>query len=141
LLIPGRAGVGAWWSLTPALALACAALGAMPAVAEGPGPGEGAAAADALPALVAERITPESFAQHRIGGPDAIGGVGDWALANDRIRIVVDDPSRRYAKLNHGGTIVDAGLRDRGGDDQLAQLIPLVNMSQRVVVGYDSIRA
>jgi hypothetical protein len=91
--------------------------------------------------LVAERID-EGNAGHRlVGGPDAIGGVGDWYLANDRIEVVVDDPSRRYGKLDHGGRIVDVGLRDRREEDQFAELFPIVNLDQRVLVGYDAIRA
>ena len=91
--------------------------------------------------LRAEQITEVTAPDRWIGGPDAIGGVGDWYLANDVVEIVVDDPSRRHAKLNHGGTIVDAGLVDRRGEDQLARLIPLVNLDQRVFVNYDAIRA
>ena len=48
-------------------------------------------------ALIAERITEENFERRSIGGRDAIGGVGDWYLANDIVEIVVDDPSRRHA--------------------------------------------
>jgi len=89
----------------------------------------------------ARQIDAENASQLLIGGPDAIGGIGDWYLANDRIEVIVDDPSRRHAMLNHGGTIVDAGLRDRRDEDQLARLVPLVNLTQRVVPGYDAIRA
>ncbi len=91
--------------------------------------------------LRAEQITAETAPDLLIGGPDAIGGVGDWYLANDRIEVVVDDPGRRHAKLNHGGTLVDAGLRDRRGEDQLARLFPLVNLSQRIFLNYDTIAA
>jgi hypothetical protein len=91
--------------------------------------------------LRAERISEASAERLLIGGPDAIGGVGDWFLANDRVEIVVDDPSRRYGKLDHGGRIVDVGLVDRRDEDQFAELFPVVNMDQRVLVGYDAIRA
>jgi hypothetical protein len=89
----------------------------------------------------AERITEGNAASLLIGGPDAIGGVGDWYLANDAIEVVVDDPGRRHAKLNHGGTIVDVGIPGRDGEDQFARLFPIVNLDQRVQVGYDAIRA
>jgi hypothetical protein len=104
----------------------------------------------ALPALAhaeapvgmrAEQIAPETAADLLIGGPDAIGGVGDWYLANDIVEVIVDDPSRRYAKSNHGGTIVDAGLRDRRDEDQFARVFPLVNLDQRVFLELDAIRA
>jgi hypothetical protein len=89
----------------------------------------------------AEQITAETAPELFIGGPDAIGGVGDWYLANDVVEVIVDDPGRRFAKLNHGGTIVDAGLRDREGEDQFARIFPIVNMDQSVFIGFDSIRA
>jgi hypothetical protein len=99
------------------------------------------AAAPAGALLRAEQITPASAAELLIGGPDAIGGVGDWYLANDVVEVVVDDPARKHAKLEHGGTLVDVGLRDRTGEDQFARLIPIANLSQRVQLGYDAIRA
>ena len=99
----------------------------------------GHAAAEGL--LRAEQITDASAPALLIGGPDAIGGVGDWYLANDVVEVIVDDPGRRHAKLNHGGTIVDAGLRDREGEDQFARIFPIVNMDQGVFIDFDSIRA
>jgi len=80
--------------------------------------------------LVAERITEANAHERLIGGPDAIGGVGDWYLANDVVEVIVDDPGRRHAKLNHGGTIVD-----------FARLFPIVNMDQRVLLNYDTLWA
>ncbi len=100
-----------------------------------------AAASVSAAELIAEQITDANFARLSIGGPDAIEGVGDWYLANDRVEIVVDDPARRHAKLNYGGTIVSAGVRGRGGDGQFARLLPLVNLSQRVELDNDTIRA
>jgi hypothetical protein len=91
--------------------------------------------------LRAERITQATAALLSVGGPDAIGGIGDWWLANDVVEAVIDDVGREHGKLNHGGTLVDLGLRERSGEDQFARLFPLVNLSQRIVVGYDAIRA
>ncbi len=91
--------------------------------------------------LRAERIQESTAAELDLGGPDASGGVGDWYLSNDRVEIVVDDPSRAYGAVNHGGGILDAGLRGRRGADQLARITPLVNLSQRVFVEYRSVRA
>jgi hypothetical protein len=101
--------------------------------------GTAPAAVDA--AMRAEQIIAATAPELLIGGPDAIGGVGDWYLANDVVEVVVDDPGRRFAKLNHGGTIVDAGLRDRAGEDQFARIFPIVNMDQRVFIDFDAIRA
>ena len=91
--------------------------------------------------LRAEQITPATASELVIGGPDAVGGLGDWYLANDVVEVVVDDPGRRYGTVNHGGTLVDAGLRGRRDEDQLARLFPLVNLSQRVFVNFDTVRA
>lgn len=99
------------------------------------------AADSASGALRAERIREETAAELLIGGPDAIGGVGDWYLANDLVEVIVDDPSRRFGKRNHGGVIVDAGLRDRRDEDQFAELFPLLNLDQRVELRFDRIRA
>jgi hypothetical protein len=99
----------------------------------------GAAAAGDAPR--AEQIREETAGELLIGGPDAIGGVGDWYLANDLVEVIVDDPSRRFGKRNHGGVIVDAGLRDRRGEDQFAELFPLLNLDQRVELRFDRIRA
>ena len=99
----------------------------------------GAGAAGAAPR--AEQISEATAPELLIGGPDAIGGVGDWYLANDVVEVIVDDPSRRFGKRNHGGAIVDAGLRDRRGEDQFAELFPLLNLDQRVELRFDRIRA
>ncbi len=99
----------------------------------------GAETAGAAPR--AEQITEATAPELLIGGPDAIGGVGDWYLANDVVEVIVDDPSRRFSKRNHGGMIVDAGLRDRRDEDQFADLFPLLNLDQRVELRFDRMRA
>ena len=70
----------------------------------------------------------------------ALAGIYTW-LDDDGVTHIVDDPSRRNGALNYGGTIVDAGLRDRSGEDQFARLFPVVNMDQKVFVNYDAITA
>lgn len=74
-----------------------------------------------------------------IGGPHAIGRIGDFLLENDQIRLVIADtgvdsrtPSKStYGRVNStfGGTLVDADLRRPGGDrargnDQRAEILP-----------------
>jgi len=74
-----------------------------------------------------------------IGGPHAIGRVGDFLLENDQVRLVIADtgvdartPAKStYGRVNttFGGTLVDADLRrpgggDARGNDQLAELLP-----------------
>ncbi|MBX3159409.1 MAG: CehA/McbA family metallohydrolase [Deltaproteobacteria bacterium] len=87
---------------------------------------------------------PQSSAQRigslddAIGGPHAIGRVGDFLLENDQIRVVIADTGRAadpaqstFGRVNttYGGTLVDADLRrlhgSQGrGNDQLAELLP-----------------
>ena len=106
------------------------------------GPREPArSAAPRQPICGPRRSAPTTAPELLIGGPDAIGGVGDWYLANDIVEVIVDDPARRFGKRNHGGVIVDAGLRDRQGEDQFAELFPLLNLDQRVALRFDTIRA
>ncbi len=97
----------------------------------------------ALPAhaqLRAEQITDATAAELTVGGPDAIGGVGDWWLGNGLVEAVIDDVSREYGLLQHGGTLVDLGVAGRD-DDQISRIVPMINLSQRVVIDYDAVRA
>jgi hypothetical protein len=75
-----------------------------------------------------------------IGGPHAIGRVGDFVLENDQVRFVVADTGRcpapkqpdcieTYGRVNstYGGSLVDADIVRVGahaGNDQLAELLP-----------------
>jgi hypothetical protein len=78
--------------------------------------------------------------QETIGGPHAIGRVGDFILENDQVRFVIADTGRCapgakdcqevYGRVNttYGGSLVDADLvrvqGDGAGNDQLAELLP-----------------
>ncbi len=60
-----------------------------------------------------------------IGGAHAHGEVGDYLLENDRIRVVIQRPSREASPTPYGGTIVDADLaRSPGqrGRDELGKM-------------------
>lgn len=74
-----------------------------------------------------------------IGGPHAVGRVGDFLLENDQIRLIIadtgvsGDPTQTtYGRVNtpFGGSLIDADLRrvnagrGGGGNDQLAELLP-----------------
>ncbi len=70
-----------------------------------------------------------------IGGDVAMARVGDFILENDRIRIAVLDKESSPAPGVFGGTLVDADLqrpeatyRNGVGKDQLAEVIPVVNL-------------
>ena len=95
-----------------------------------------AACGDPTPKANAYRI---GSLQDAIGGPHAIGTIGDFMLENDQVRFVIADtgvntadPSKTtYGRVNttFGGTLVDADLRRVGGgggrgNDQLAELLP-----------------
>ncbi|MDQ3364397.1 MAG: CehA/McbA family metallohydrolase [Myxococcota bacterium] len=95
-----------------------------------------AACGDAAPRSSAYRI---GSLDDAIGGPHAIGTIGDFMLENDQIRVVIADtgintadPSKTtYGRVNttFGGSLVDADIRRVGGgggrgNDQLAELLP-----------------
>jgi hypothetical protein len=95
-----------------------------------------AACSDPAPHARAQRI---GALDEAIGGPHAIGRVGDFVLENDQIRLVIADtgvdprdPGKStFGRVNttFGGSLVDADLRRVGGDrargnDQLAELLP-----------------
>ncbi len=112
------------------------------------GPGQGGLAPDAarraaypvrrlaLVALAActGSTPPHSRAQRigkleeTIGGPHAIGQIGDFLLENDQVRFIIADKGVGRVNTTFGGTLVDADLQRAGGDDkgndQLAELLP-----------------
>ena len=56
--------------------------------------------------------------EQTIGGPHAIGQVGDWILENDQVRFVIADKGVGRVNTTFGGTLVDADLQRVGGDDR-----------------------
>ena len=93
---------------------------------------------NARPRARAQRI---GKLQEAIGGPHAIGRVGDFILENDQVRFIIADTGRcpspkppgcvdTYGRANttFGGSLVDADLQrvagDGQGNDQLAELLP-----------------
>ena len=66
--------------------------------------------------------------EQAIGGPHAIGQVGDWLLENDQVRFVVEDKGVGRVNTSFGGSLVDADLQridnDNHGNDELAELLP-----------------
>ena len=94
------------------------------------------ACSDATPKATAFRI---GTLEDTIGGPHAIGTIGDFMIQNDQVRFIIadtgvntSDPSKTtYGRVNttFGGTLVDADLVRPGGgngrgNDQLAELLP-----------------
>jgi hypothetical protein len=90
-----------------------------------------------LPKVGAAANAAEAFAisnpSDLIGGPLAMGRVGDYMIRNGNIRAVVRAPGRQHSfTLLHGGQIIDADLvRANPADDRDGWLgsTPLVNIS------------
>jgi hypothetical protein len=77
----------------------------------------------------ARRITLPS---ELIGGPLAMGRVGDWIIENDRVRFIIRDVGRDFSfMLTYGGHIMDADFQRSSGPgrDSFLGLTPLINIS------------
>jgi hypothetical protein len=74
------------------------------------------------------------------GGPDAIGGVGDWALTNGVLCAVVSDPSHESDLAATGGALVDLG-RCGWKEDQFLILEQLLDLSLERTVPVRSVQA
>ena len=82
--------------------------------------------------LHAVRVTQANAAGLLPGGPDAIGGIGDWALGNGTLCAVITDSPHESILSAGGGFLVDLGHCGRD-DDQFNILQPLLNASQEQV--------
>jgi hypothetical protein len=86
--------------------------------------------APATPRAVAKRV---DDAADLIGGTLAIGRLGDYLIANDKVRAIVRAPGREMSlALLYGGNIIDADLvRPAGepGRDNFGAMTPLINLS------------
>lgn len=83
---------------------------------------------DATPRARAQRVAATG---ELIGGPKALGQIGDYLLENDQIRLIIDDADPGRANTPFGGKLIDADLQrpgahsgTGGGNDQLAELLP-----------------
>jgi len=97
-------------------------------------------ATPALAGLHAERIGDARYEALRVGGPDADGGVGDWALGNGTICAVVSDPAHESPLHEQGGMLVDLGNCGRE-DDQWSVLQPMLNLARSKLIPAHEIRA
>ena len=88
-----------------------------------------------LLALAACAQDPHAFAgqiQSRadlIGGPRAIGDVGDWKLSNGKVRFIVQDKSTQKVYGTFGGSLIDADLARGSGHDGLGEFFPAYFLS------------
>lgn len=90
--------------------------------------------------LFAVRLTPQNLAQRRVGGPDAIAGVGDWAIGNGTLCAALADAPHETVLSPGGGILVDVGHCGRN-DDRFIQLQPLFNLSRANIPPTSEIRA
>ena len=70
-----------------------------------------------------------------IGGPVAQGRIGDVLLKNDKIRVIIQKPSKNAGLFSFGGIIIDADrVRGSGeaGRDEFGSIFPLVNVEWTV---------
>jgi hypothetical protein len=68
-----------------------------------------------------------------IGGEAASGRLGDYLLANDKIRLIVQQPSRFVGPNPYGGALIDADFVHGGaGNDKFGKLAPFFNFGRTV---------
>ncbi len=89
--------------------------------------------------LLAERITPDNAARLQLEGPDADGGVGDFALQNGTLCAVIADAAHEAPISPQGGGLLDL-VRCGNANDQWSALVPLVNLSRSNVVPVTELR-
>lgn len=88
-----------------------------------------------VPQAIARRIDDPA---DLIGGALAIGRLGDYLIANDRVRAIVRAPGREMSlALLYGGNIVDADIVRAPGEpgrDNFGGMLPNINLSLTVNV-------
>lgn len=80
--------------------------------------------------VTAQRITADHAAQLVKGGPDAIGGIGDWHLSNGTLCAIVSDITHEHEFSASGGALVDLGFCGRA-DDHYSFSADLINGDRR----------
>jgi len=55
--------------------------------------------------LFATRLTAENIDRYRVGGPDAIAGIGDWALGNGVVCAAVADLAHESMLTDQAGPL------------------------------------
>jgi len=73
-------------------------------------------AAAAKQQLGAYRITAENAANLVQGGPDAVGGIGDWFISNGTLCAIISDVPHEGEFSSRGGVLTDLGFCDRTDD-------------------------
>ncbi|MDE0887468.1 MAG: CehA/McbA family metallohydrolase [Myxococcota bacterium] len=92
------------------------------------------------PGLFAAQLDAQNLGNHRVGGVDAVAGVGDWALGNGRVCAAIAGLEHESMLSDRGGVLVDLGHCGRG-DDQWGVLQPVLNLSRDEIIPTLSIRS
>lgn len=90
--------------------------------------------------LTAVKITPANAATHVQSGHDAIGGIGDWALSNGTLCLILAGLENEGDFSPRGGTLRDIGFCDRA-DDQFVSQQDLLDGSLAKPVSISDVRA
>jgi hypothetical protein len=90
--------------------------------------------------LIAEQITEGNWQRLHPRGPDAIGGIGDWALSNGVVCAVISDIEHESGMKEFGGILVDLGHCDKANDQWLLLHLAL-NLNTDKLTAPDSISA
>ena len=88
----------------------------------------------------AERIDPTNHPRRALRGPDAVGGVGDWALGDGILCAVVSDPAHETSLRTSGGSLLDLGHCGRE-DDHFLIFEQLANLSIRTILPLSRVEA
>ncbi len=85
-------------------------------------------------------IQADTDRSRRIGGSDAIAGLGDWYLSNGVLCAAVLDSRQEGQLISTGGTLIDLGHCGRD-DDQFVGLEPLFNLSRHEILAVSELQA
>ena len=94
----------------------------------------------ALAEPMAEKITAANAATHVQNGLDATGGIGDWALSNGTLCVIIAGLENEGDFSSRGGTLRDIGFCGRD-DDQFVSQQDLLDGSLAKPVGMIDVRA
>lgn len=68
------------------------------------------------------RLTADNYERERIPGPASKGLPGDYFMACDTMRVVLQQPGRSIAPVPYGGNVIDLDFADRPAGDQFGEL-------------------
>lgn len=90
--------------------------------------------------LFAEQLTAKNFETRRLGGVDAIAGLGDYVLGNGVVCAAVSAPEHESTLSDRGGILIDLGHCGRD-DDQWGVLQPMLNLSRESTLSVSEVTA